>query len=202
MSIAIPELDELFRKIGKDRLVMLLSGGLPQAGAGDLCGGCDVVKLTDGDVKVLNEFVARQREHTRPRREDYLSEQALTRLLSAECPPGWTDAARRNWLKGQLLEYALEEVSEHGGDVRCYAEPTRLNIMCMLSNGHRGRLDSLTPEERERRLLRALPGRMVARHAANRSLPEARKWVDVGALDCARLKPIVLGRSPTMSRES
>lgn len=159
---------------------------------GDDAPDAETVELTEDDLRALEEFVAKEREYDPPEPDEYFTAETLMRLIREECPPGLSDEACRNWLDERLLEYALEEVARTGGDVRCYAEPTKFNVLVVLSDVRRKRLALLPDEERERRLIKALPGRIVARHVSNRSMPEARRWMDVGALDCARLVPLLL----------
>ena len=185
----IPELDDLFGRVGKDRLAEILSGD-------------DTVEPTAAELEALKDFVDRQHEYVPPSPGEFFTDATLKRMLRAECPADWSDEACRNWLDERLLESALEEVAECGGDVRCYAEPTKFNVFRVLQNVRRKRLESLAPEERERRLILALPGRIVARHAANRSLPEARRWMDVRTLACRHLAPVVLERLPLRAAEA
>ena len=192
MSVRIPELDDLFGKVGREKLEAILSGVPVESGAGSPDDGCKVVELTDEDLRSLKEFVEKEGEYVQPGPGDYFTDETLMRMVRAECPPEWSDEACRNWLDERMLEYALGEVARCGGDVRCYAEPTKFNVFVVLADVRRKRLASLPAEERERRLILALPGRIVARHESNKSMPEARRWRDVGALDCARLVPIIL----------
>ena len=175
MNAAIPELDDLFSKVGKDRLLAFLSGEPVEDGAEAPEDGGMIVEMTGEDVKALREFVERERAYVPPGPEDCLADGTIMRLLRAECPPEWSDGACRNWLDGRLLEFAVEQVAEYGGDVRRYAETTGYNILRVLSGVRRQRVDFLSPEERELRLILALPERIVPRYASNRQMPEARR---------------------------
>ena len=152
-------IDGLMERFGKDRLLAFLAG--------------ELFDITEEEIRILEEF-CKPEEFIPSPPEDFYSESALAAILDEACPEIPSDR-RRAWLDERLLEYALSRTSGNGLDIRTYAEPTKFNIYCVIGWVQRQKVHSMSPEERERRLIELFPGKYVASFKANANLPGARK---------------------------
>ena len=117
--------------------------------------------------------------HMENRKEDLLTGMDLKEYLFVHrpCDESWSKSMQ--WLQSQMLKYSLEMEEETGICARYYYDFTKRNIEDMLSRlafeENRKRIAAMTPEERERAVIKAWPGRFCAKYACNKDLPEARK---------------------------